>query len=100
MVYALKENINIAERKSKILKKLDLKQKGYYLATVHRAENTDNFNRLKNIVDAFCKIENLVFPCHPRTERFLKKFGLWDMLQSTVNIIKPVGYLDMMHIKF
>ena len=38
MVYALKENINIAERKSKILKKLDLKQKSYYLATVHRAE--------------------------------------------------------------
>jgi len=96
MVDALKENINIAEKKSKILKKLDLKRKSYYLVTVHRAENTDNFNRLKNIVDAFCKIENLVFPCHPRTERSLKKFGLWDMLQSTVNIIKPVGYLDML----
>ena len=96
MVDALKENINIAEKKSKILKKLDLKRKSYYLATVHRAENTDNFNRLKNIVNAFCKIENLVFPCHPRTERSLKKFGLWDMLQSTVNIIKPVGYLDML----
>jgi len=96
MVDALKENINIAEQKSKILKKLDLKRKSYYLATVHRAENTDNFNRLKNIVDAFCKIENLVFPCHPRTERSLKKFGLWDMLQSTVNIIKPIGYLDML----
>jgi len=96
MVDALKENINIAEKKSKILKKLDLKRKSYYLATVHRAENTDNFNRLKNIVDAFCKIENLVFPCHPRTKRSLKKFGLWDMLQSTVNIIKPVGYLDML----
>jgi len=96
MVDALKENINIAEKKSKILKKLNLKRKSYYLATIHRAENTDNFNRLKNIVDAFCKIENLVFPCHPRTERSLKKFGLWDMLQSTVNIIKPVGYLDML----
>jgi len=96
MVDALKENINIAEKKSKILKKLDLKRKGYYLATVHRAENTDDFNRLKNIVDAFCKIENLVFPCHPRTKRSLKKFGFWDMLQSTVNVIKPVGYLDML----
>ena len=96
MVDTLKENINIAEKKSKVLKKLDLQRKSYYLATVHRAENTDNFNRLKNIVDAFCKIENLVFPCHPRTERSLKKFGLWDMLQSTVNIIKPVGYLDML----
>jgi len=95
MVDTLRENIVIAERNSKILDKLGLKPMSYYLATVHRAENTDDFNRLRNIVDAFYEIENLVFPCHPRTEKCLKKFGLWDEL-STVKIIKPIGYFDML----
>jgi UDP-N-acetylglucosamine 2-epimerase len=37
--------------KSSILEKFKLKVKGYYLATIHRAENTDDKNRLKNILD-------------------------------------------------
>lgn len=96
MVDALKENIKIAERGSRILDKLYLKPKEYYLATVHRAENTDDFNKLKSIVDAFCAIENLVFPCHPRTEKYLKEYSLWDRLVEKVRVIKPVGYLDML----
>ncbi len=60
MVDALKENIKIAERESKILDELDLKPEDYYLATLHRAENTDDLNNLGNIVNAFCEIENLV----------------------------------------
>ena len=96
MVDALQENIKIAEKKSKILDELDLKPKEYYLATVHRAENTDDFSRLKSIVDAFCEIENIVFPCHPRTEKMFKKFNLWDRLQKRVKVIKPVGYFDML----
>lgn len=96
MVDALKENIKIAERESIILNESNLKIKRYYLATIHRAENTDDFDRLKSIVDAFCEIEHLVFPCHPRTEKSLKTFGLWDKLTKKVNVIKPVGYLDML----
>ena len=96
MVDALKENIKIAERESIILNELNLKIKRYYLATIHRAENTDDFNNLGNIVNAFCEIEDLVFPCHPRTEKSLKTFGLWDKLRRKVNVIKPVGYLDML----
>ncbi|RJS81296.1 UDP-N-acetylglucosamine 2-epimerase (non-hydrolyzing), partial [Methanophagales archaeon] len=96
MVDALKESIGIAEKKARILNELDLKPKEYYLATVHRAENTDDFNKLKSIVDAFCAIENLVFPCHPRTEKYLKDYGLCDRLVENVRVIKPVGYLDML----
>jgi UDP-N-acetylglucosamine 2-epimerase (non-hydrolysing) len=96
MVDALKKNIEIAEKKAMILNELDLRPKEYYLATVHRAENTDDFNKLKSIVDAFCAIENLVFPCHPRTEKYLKDYGLWDGLVENVRVIKPVGYLDML----
>ncbi|MCK4240487.1 MAG: UDP-N-acetylglucosamine 2-epimerase, partial [Candidatus Atribacteria bacterium] len=70
--------------------------KRYYLATLHRAENTDDFNNLGNIVDAFCEMEDLVFPCHPRAEKSLKQFDLWDKLTRKVKVIKPVGYLDML----
>ena len=86
MVDALKENIKIAEQKSMILDQLSLKQEEYYLATIHRPENTD----------AFCVIEKIVFPCHPRTEKLLKQFGLWDMLTKKVKVMKPIGYLDML----
>ena len=96
MVDALKENIKIAEKKERILDEIDLKSKEYYLATIHRAENTDDFERLENIVDAFCEIGNLVFPCHPRTEKCLKGFGLWDRLVKNVRVVRPVGYLDML----
>jgi len=95
MVDILYDCIKIAEKKSIILDKLGLNPKEYYLATIHRVENTDNFERLKSIVEALCQIENMVFPCHPRTEKCLKKFGLWNKLTSKIKVIKPVGYLDM-----
>ncbi len=96
MVDALEEHIKIAEKKSKVLDELSIKSKEYYLVTVHRAENTDDFRRLKDIVDAFCEIENLIFPCHPRTEKYLQQFDLWDELIKKIKVIKPVGYLDML----
>ena len=95
MVDALQENVKIAEKKSKILDELNLNPEEYYLATVHRAENTDDFSRLKSIVDAFCEIGHIIFPCHPRTEKRLKEYGLWNKLKR-IKVIKPVGYLDML----
>jgi len=96
MVDALQENIGIAERNSKILDKFGFKPQEYYLATLHRAENTDDITKLKSIVDAFCEFENLIFACHPRTEKHLKRDGLWDKLTKKITVIKPVGYLDML----
>lgn len=85
----------IANKKSKILNELNLKPKSYYLATLHRAENTDNKHRLSEIIDSFLEIKNIVFPCHPRTEFYLKKYNFWQRLQKNIKVIKPVGYLDM-----
>ena len=96
MVDALQENIEIAERNTKIMDELGIKPQDYYLATLHRAENTDDKNKLKSIVDAFCGFENLIFACHPRTEKYLKLDGLWDKLTQKIKVIKPVGYLDML----
>jgi UDP-N-acetylglucosamine 2-epimerase (non-hydrolysing) len=99
MLDALLYNAKIAKRHSNILDKLGLKPKEFCLATVHRAENTDNFERLKNIVDAFVECEEpIVFPVHLRTEKFLRAYGLYESLKKAENVIliKPVGYLDML----
>ena len=87
----------VAQRKSKILAELGLSKKGYLLATVHRAGNTDDEQNLRSIADAFLSVDDrIVFPVHPRTEKYLKQYGLYDILKNAPNIalIDPVGYLD------
>jgi UDP-N-acetylglucosamine 2-epimerase len=89
----------ISEKKSKILEKLNLKPKNYYLATVHRAENTDNYERLKNILTAFSKLDKVVvFPIHPRTKKMIEYFGLNNLLDGIL-VIEPVGYLDIIRLE-
>lgn len=95
MVDALKDCITIAKKKSRILGELGLKTKGYILATLHRAENTDDPDRLHNIIEALSNLENVIFPCHPRTEKLLREYGLKISSETNIRIIKPVGYLDM-----
>lgn len=96
MLDILQECIHIAEKNSKIMEKLDLQPKEYFLATVHRAENTDDPKRLKNIVEALCDIGDVIFPCHPRTRKCLEDRHLWDKLDKNIIIINPIGYLDML----
>lgn len=97
MIDAIKQNIIIAE-KSDILKKLKLRAKEYLVATVHRASNTDNRENLLNIINAFIDSkEKIVFPLHPRTEKFIEMYNLDKKLKnSKVEIIKPLGYMDML----
>jgi len=88
--------IKIATKKSEILRKMNLEPKKYYLATLHRAENTEDREVFKNIINVFSEIKNLIFPCHPRTEKLLKKYNLLGKLKKKIRIIKPVGYIDML----
>lgn len=79
---------------STVLERLGLEEKSYLLATVHRAENTDNLIRLNNILAAFSALqETIIFPVHPRTRKLLQ---LKDYQPPEhVKIIDPVGYFDM-----
>ncbi|MCX6276808.1 MAG: UDP-N-acetylglucosamine 2-epimerase (non-hydrolyzing) [Bacteroidetes bacterium] len=66
----------------------------YLLATIHRAENTDNPENLQNIFRAFSKLNlPVVLPIHPRTRKILNDL---IKLPRNVYIINPVGYLQMM----
>lgn len=87
-----------AEQKSVILKKLELDSGKYILATVHRAENTDDPARLKAIFEGLTNVSReipVVLPLHPRTAKALDKINLLDKVKKEIKIIKPVGYLDM-----
>ncbi|KEQ13081.1 non-hydrolyzing UDP-N-acetylglucosamine 2-epimerase [Endozoicomonas numazuensis] len=83
-----------AESRSEILKRLDLQPKAYTLATIHRAENTDDPKRLGSILSGFAAFgHTIVLPLHPRTRARLASFGL--AFPPNVKFIDPVGYLDM-----
>ncbi|MDD4496915.1 MAG: UDP-N-acetylglucosamine 2-epimerase (non-hydrolyzing), partial [Methanosarcinaceae archaeon] len=101
MLDALEYNKKLAFKRSTILEKLGLKDGGYLVATVHRPANTDNRLNLENIMDAFCSVaERIVFPVHPRTEKLLREYGIWEVLNENENLIitKPLSYLDMVRL--
>src|SRR5262245_2013485 len=75
-----------------------LEQGGYLLATVHRAENTDNTDRLRAILAALDGLdEPVVFPVHPRTRRAIESIG-WAPAPR-VSLIDPIGYRDMIELQ-
>lgn len=95
MVDTLKFFFPISENHSKILKKLNLSPKSYFLATIHRAENADNPARLASLLKGLSKLEKpVILPLHPRTRKQLKKTRLNDY--RNIVILNPVGYLDML----
>lgn len=85
-----------------LMAKLGLSSRGYVLATVHRAENTDHPQRLTAIVDALVATAAelpVVWPLHPRTRLILQKANLMEQLAQRVHVIEPVGYLDMLQLE-
>ncbi|HOL37750.1 MAG TPA: UDP-N-acetylglucosamine 2-epimerase, partial [Rubrivivax sp.] len=74
----------------------------YVLATVHRAENTDDASRLDAIVGALqslaCEIP-VVWPLHPRTRRTLDLRGANLQGRGRLHVVEPLGYLDMLELE-
>jgi len=84
-----------AEKESKILQTLNLTPKTYLYATVHRAENTDDLNRLRSIIDSFAESgETILFPIHPRTRKAAIDYKLEVNRIPNIHLIEPIGYLD------
>jgi UDP-N-acetylglucosamine 2-epimerase len=70
----------------------------YYLATLHRAENTDNPQRLKSILKALNEIGKntpVILPLHPRTKKMMNTYHLLPEAKW-IKLIDPVSYLDML----
>ena len=87
----------LAQEQSRILADLGLSPGGYLLATIHRAENTDDPSRLDAILAGLNQASRtlpVVLPLHPRTRNAVAKLGIG--FTEGVKIVNPVGYLDML----
>ena len=87
-----------AEATSQILQRLKLLNKQFILATIHRAENTDDPKRLIHIMKALIEMSQhmpIILPLHPRTHACLKQYNMLDDVMKNLQVIEPVGFLDM-----
>ena len=76
-------------------KKFAIPQKPFVLTTIHRAENTDNPERLKAIIEGLEELSQkfeVVWPVHPRTKFAMDNAGISPKLKTCL----PVGYLEML----
>ena len=95
MLDSLDQHRAAVEARTEILHRCDVKPGAYYLATVHRAANTDDHAALARIMEALGRLEApVIFPMHPRTRLALEASGLEPA--PNVTVIEPVGYLDML----
>jgi UDP-GlcNAc3NAcA epimerase len=83
--YAVKPNLNISG--------------DYILTTIHRAENTDDLIKLKNIVNALMEVAKsmpVYLVLHPRTRKILDHQS-FNISSSNLQIIEPLSYLEMIY---
>jgi len=88
---------SVAAERSAIISRLALDHKPFVLCTIHRAENTDDPERLAAIVSALNRISQdmkVVMPLHPRTRKIIAE----NRLEMLFEPIEPVGYFDMIEL--
>lgn len=86
----------VSPARAKVFPSLGL-QGPYILATVHRAENTDDLGRLRSLLKALNDLQKripVVCPLHPRTQKIIEQ----NALKADFTILGPVGYFDMMEL--
>jgi len=93
-------NRELAKQQSDIMEKLQLEPGTFGLVTIHRASNTDEEGRLKNLLQTFNEVADnglpLLFPVHPRTANSLKsRYADWSA-HPRLHLVEPLGYLDML----
>jgi len=102
VVDAAYQNLEIAKQTGNVLENLGLKEKEYFAATTHRAENVDSKERLVGILNGFRQIYEefglpIIFPAHPRTVKMIKGLG-FEVPEGT-RLIEPLGYLEFLQLE-
>lgn len=88
----------IDEIGGEVLSKYGLEEKGFILATLHRAENTDDPKRLESVIRALEELSHyypVIFIMHPRTKNTIARLGLSTCL-SKVRLMDPLGYFEFL----
>lgn len=88
---AFLQHIAVAERSCPILEDLRLTSGAYALLTIHRAENTEQPERLRSIMQGVAASGmSVILPIHPRTRNVMGEVA------ENVRVVEPVGYLEML----
>jgi UDP-GlcNAc3NAcA epimerase len=67
----------------------------FALATLHRAQNTDDPARLSSIFAALSALdEQVILPIHPRTRKHLEAYSI--NIGKNIHLIEPVSYFEML----
>lgn len=96
MYDAVLRNLHLAHQYSVETIVQDLEEKQYYLATIHRAENTDVPHKLKTIFTTLEQLDKtVILPIHPRTWKIVHDLGIKT---NNVILMEPVSYLPMLQL--
>jgi len=93
----------LAAKNAKVAKSV-LKDRGYVAMTMHRPSNVDQRETLvpamRFFLDEVSKDYPIIWAIHPRAQKMLKEFGLWDEVVANENMIlvKPLGYHAMLRL--
>jgi UDP-GlcNAc3NAcA epimerase len=92
----------LAEQKSDVLKRLGLESGGYHLATIHRESNTDDRDKLLEILKGLGEVshisgQRMIVPLHPRTNNSLYNLAFQHLTWTypELVLIPPVSFFDM-----
>lgn len=106
MLDAVKEFASLAAQRSTVLGELGVNPKEYVLVTIHRAENTDSSERMKELVETLCRLGRpTVLAMHPRTRARLEQEAGYRQLgerlraASHLKITAPLSYLNMLQLE-
>jgi UDP-N-acetylglucosamine 2-epimerase (non-hydrolysing) len=96
IVDAVYQNLQLAESVN-----LPIAEDEYFLATVHRQENTDNPTRLRNIIEGLKMVREyfdvpVIYPVHLRT---LKRIREYSIDTEGLNLIEPLDYLSFLKLE-
>ena len=88
---------------SRILEELDLTPKKYFLVTMHRAENVDDEDRLRSLIEGLSRIHlefdyPIICSTHPRTRAKAQAFGI-RLESGRIRFVEPFGFLDFVKLQ-
>ncbi len=101
IVDAVYQNLEIARDSAKAIIDLGLKQKAYFLVTMHRQENVDNRERFTSILEGIQRVATefatpVIYPIHPRSRKMMGEFKLNP---EGIKLVEPVDYLDFLQLE-
>src|SRR5262249_51825239 len=106
MLDATEAFVPLAMQRSLVLQELGVAKKQFILVTIHRAENTDCMDRMRELVESLCRLERpTVFAMHPRLRHKLSQEREYADLNRALNvaghirIVNPLPYLDMLNLE-